>query len=97
MVWTYKDLIDAMDAFAQGQSTGVPDANKRAAIQTAYRDFPGLHDWRWLTTQGRIMLRAPQTTGTIASPREMATLTRRWPSTTCPVVRLTITSCTQPT
>lgn len=64
-IHTYSDVIDALDGWLQSRGQGAANqAVIRRTILAAYEEFPSLHDWTSLQTNGRIMLQAPYTTGT---------------------------------
>lgn len=86
-LFTYGDVIAAMDDFMQGHSVGHPPSSLRRNIQAALREFSGLHDWSFLLAPGRVQLTAPQTTGMVVFllntgtyERELTLTGATWPA-----------------
>lgn len=66
-IHTYGDVLDALDGWLQARgSSGANQAMVRRVVQDSYMEFPSLHDWTSLQANGRIMLQAPYSTGTVA-------------------------------
>ena len=86
-LFTYGDVIAAMDDFMQGHSVGHPPSSLRRNIQAALREFSGLHDWSFLLAPGRVQVTAPQTTGMVVFllntgtyERELTLTGATWPA-----------------
>ncbi len=63
---TYADFLDHVLAYA-GTDAGVSASTRhRAAVQAAFKCFPGKHDWSYLWSVGRVLTSAPYSTGTVA-------------------------------
>lgn len=78
------DLIERLLDFAGADSGGdKPQREARRAMQEAIRLFPGLHRWTYGYTDGRVILRAPQSDGTVEYVHDDLELTltgATWPS-----------------
>ena len=65
-ILTYRDAIDDANAFLGGLSTGVSQWDIRRAIHRAYLEVGDEFDWSFLKKQGRVLLRALESTGSVA-------------------------------
>jgi len=65
-ILTFADVIEHLIEWSRGHSGTVPKEAIMSAINAAYEDMAGLHDWPFLLRPGRIFLHAEQTDGTIA-------------------------------
>lgn len=77
----YEHLVDVFDH--DGKDTGRLARSIRRAVAEAYRRFPSLHPWAWLTKQAMITTSAPYTTGTVtyvASTRALTLSGGTWPT-----------------
>lgn len=64
-VFAYQDLLEAMDDFVQALGASSKQSQNRRAIEEAYREVAGSHDWSFLHVTGRVLVKAPQGTGTV--------------------------------
>lgn len=65
-VYTYDDVIIALQDFGSGHGFSFTQRMTRRAIQAAYRELVAVRDWRWLYKDGRVPLLAAYETGTLA-------------------------------
>lgn len=85
-VFTASDAIAALSDFISGMERG--NANHPEmfrALQQAYREVGSYRDWSFLRTNGRVILRAPYTTGTITydlASRGLTLADGTWPDWT---------------
>lgn len=82
-ILTYADAIDSLKEFMEGQGAAVSQPAIRAAIQGAYEEIVQATDWPFLLRRGRIVTKAPQSTGTITythSTRVLLLDGDTWPS-----------------
>lgn len=83
MLATYKDAVDYLLLFLQGDSTGGARQWCRTAVQDAIREFAAFHPWTYYQGVERIVTVAPYATGTVtytASNRQMTLAGGTWPS-----------------
>jgi len=86
-VYTYSDALDAVTEMAQSFGRSAPQSVLRRAVRAARNEIMSAHQWSFLTANGRILLRARQTTGTVAfdftggtSERQLTLTGATWPS-----------------
>jgi hypothetical protein len=84
---TAYDLMERLLSWLGGDTQRVTHRDIKRAIEDAYREFPGLHDWQFLNAVGRVNINAAQTLGTVAydhtggSYERLLTITgATWPS-----------------
>ena len=80
---TYQDIIEHLQTFLGGDSTGRGFRDIRQAIQTAYREITHEHRWTYLFAKHRIITDADYSTGTITythSTRTLTLATGTWPT-----------------
>ena len=58
---TYSDMIDHLIEWAEGQGRPASQGAIRGAIESAYEDVIGAHDWPFLVRNGRIQMHAATT------------------------------------
>jgi hypothetical protein len=62
---TYRDLLDHLVDFVEGDVSAVVERDARRSVQNAYRDLPTRHPWTLYYNYGRINTVAPYETGTV--------------------------------
>lgn len=85
-VFTASDAIAALSDFISGMERGSANHPEMfRALQQAYREVGSYRDWSFLRTNGRVILRAPYTTGTITydlASRGLTLADGTWPDWT---------------
>jgi len=88
-LFTYSDVIERLEYFARGLGVGADQTLRREAIRAAYRQIPQERNWSFLHSNARLVMHAPQTTGTVSFDltgglyERMLTLTgATWPTWT---------------
>ncbi len=64
-VYSFSDAVKELEELARIEGAGVGAVPIRSAIRRAYREIVGCHDWSYLHVNGRIQLKAAQSTGTV--------------------------------
>ena len=83
MYLTYQDAVDHTFRYLGGGPSDVVLADIRLAVDSAYRELYGAHNWTYYYKHGRINTVSPYTTGTIdcvASTRTVTLSGGTWPS-----------------
>ena len=65
-VFAFADAVTELEEFAREASTSTSTRPIRSSIRRAYREIVEAGDWTCLHVNGRIMLKAAQTTGTVS-------------------------------
>ncbi len=84
-ILTCTDVIDGVNDFMTGRQSASQPMLRRA-IQSAYREVAGAHNWSFLLKPGRVQLKAAQTSSTITYDhtggtyeRELTLASGTWP------------------
>jgi len=65
-ILTYRDTIEAATDFLSGNSSSAAQGDIRRGIHAAYREIGDAFSWSFLHKQGRVPLKALESTGTVA-------------------------------
>jgi len=86
-ILTYRDAVDWLFDYCRPDRGSAPRQQLLRAIQAAYSEVASVHPWGTLLRHGRLMLKKPYDTGTIAYDytggtyeRQLTLTTGTWPS-----------------
>lgn len=87
MIWTYQDAVIQLLDLNGLEADWLNLANAKRAVLEAYREFPTLHAWKYLSRRATFATVAPYRTGTVAYDHTGGTYERQltltngtWPS-----------------
>jgi hypothetical protein len=85
-VYTFCDAVDALIDVSQTYGRAAPQSVLRRAVRAARDEIIAAHQWPFLLANGRVLLRARQTTGTVVydhtggtSERQLTLTGATWP------------------
>ncbi|KKL20130.1 hypothetical protein LCGC14_2458560, partial [marine sediment metagenome] len=65
IILSYSDVVDACQDFLGGNATSASISDIYRCVQWAYREVSDIHSWSFLETEGRVHIKAEESSGTI--------------------------------